>query len=61
MQTIHGNTGTTKGDRHDNLFKAAVVAGATFLLWRVARGAKGFAWTAFGLGMALYWTGMWPW
>jgi len=61
MQTIHGNAGTTTADRHDNLFKAVVVAGATFLLWRAARGAKGLAWTAFGIGMALYWTGMWRW
>jgi hypothetical protein len=60
MQTIHGN-GTTTGTRHGDLFKAALVAGATFLLWRAARGAKGFAWTVFGLAMATYWTGFRPW
>gem|GEM_PF-3869310 len=48
------------GNRSD-LFKAALVAGAVFLLWKAARGAKGLAWTAFGLGMAAYWTGLWPW
>ena len=58
MQTIH-DTGTGAGERRDDLFKAALVAGATFLLWRAARGAKGLAWTVFGLAMALYWTGLW--
>ncbi|HRN62619.1 MAG TPA: hypothetical protein PK743_09420 [Luteimonas sp.] len=60
MQTIHGS-GTTTGARHGDLFKAALVAAATFLLWRAARGVKGMAWTAFGLAMAAYWTGIRPW
>jgi hypothetical protein len=42
------------------LFKAALVAGAVFLLWKAARGLRGLAWAAFGLGMAAYWTGFRP-
>jgi hypothetical protein len=42
------------------LFRAALVAGAVFLLWKGARGLRDLGWTAFGLGMAAYWTGFWP-
>ncbi len=49
------------GDRDGGLFKAVLAAGAVFLLWKAARGAKDLAWTAFGLGVAAYWTGWWPW
>lgn len=49
------------GDRDGGLFKAVLAAGAVFLLWKAARGAKDLAWTAFGLGVAAYWTGFWPW
>ncbi|MGJ4727947.1 hypothetical protein [Luteimonas sp. SDU101] len=59
MQTIQG-LGAAAG-RHDGLFKAALVAGAVFLLWKAARGLKGAAWSAFGLACAAYWTGLWPW
>ncbi|MDH5831857.1 hypothetical protein QFW80_15150 [Luteimonas sp. M1R5S18] len=38
----------------------AVVVAAAFLLWKSARGVRDLAWTAFGLGMAAYWTGLWP-
>ena len=40
--------------------KAALIAGGVFLLWRTARGLRSLGWTAFGLGMAAYWTGFWP-
>lgn len=43
------------------LWKAAMVAGAVFLLWKAARGARDLLWGAFGLGFAAYWTGFWPW
>ncbi len=42
------------------LVKAALIAGGVFLLWRTARGLRNLGWTAFGLGMAAYWTGFWP-
>ncbi len=57
MQTV-GNHGST---RDDGLFRAALVAGAVFLLWRAARGLKGAAWSAVGLALAARWTGLWPW
>lgn len=41
--------------------KVLLAAGALFVLWKAAKGAKDLAWTAFGLGMAAYWTGFWPW
>ena len=53
-------TSTAAGGRDGDLFRAALVAGAVFLLWKAARGAKELAWTAFGLGIAAYWTGFWP-
>ena len=38
----------------------ALVAATAFLLWKAGRGARDLAWAAFGLGMAAYWTGVWP-
>lgn len=36
-----------------------LAAGAVFLLWKAWRGLQSLFWTAFGLGMALYWSGAW--
>mgnify|MGYP000880816208 CR=1 FL=1 len=36
------------------------LAGAVFLLWKAARGLRDLGWAAFGLGVAAYWTGFWP-
>ncbi len=56
MRTMR-NFGATAA--HDNgLFRAALVAGAVFLLWRIGGGLKGAAWSAFGLAWAAHWTGM---
>ena len=33
--------------------------GAIFLAWKALRGLKSIFWTLFGLGMMVYWTGMW--
>ena len=33
--------------------------GAIFLAWKALRGLKTIFWTLFGLGMMVYWTGMW--
>jgi hypothetical protein len=33
--------------------------GAIFLAWKALRGLKSIVWTLFGLGMMLFWTGMW--
>ncbi|WP_238345922.1 hypothetical protein [Luteimonas saliphila] len=55
-------TGTSDaaGDRRGDVLHAALVAGAVFVLWKAARSAKDLAWAAFGLGVAAYWTGFWP-
>ena len=42
------------------LFRIALLAGAVFLAWKAARGLRDLAWSAFGLGVAAYWTGFWP-
>ncbi|MDH7454106.1 hypothetical protein QF205_13650 [Luteimonas composti] len=59
MQTIQGHAATAAHD--GRLFRAALVVGAVFLLWRAARGLKGAAWSAFALALASRWTGLWPW
>lgn len=41
------------------LLRLLLAAGAVFLLWKAWRGLKSLFWTAFGLGMALYWSGAW--
>jgi len=41
------------------LLRWLLAIGAIFLAWRMWRGLKSLAWIAFGLGMALYWTGAW--
>lgn len=46
----------TEGSR---LLRWLLAAGAVFLLWKAWRGLKSVFWTAFGLGMALYWSGAW--
>ena len=33
--------------------------GAIFLAWKALRGLKSIFWTLFGLGMAVFWTGLW--
>lgn len=43
-----------------DLSRAVLAAGAIFLLWRAARGATALAWSVFGLAVAAYWTGFWP-
>ena len=32
---------------------------AIFLAWKALRGLKSIFWTLFGLGMAVFWTGLW--
>ena len=51
---------TATGMGSSGMVKAALVAGAVFLLWKAARGLRDLGWAAFGLGMAAYWTGFWP-
>jgi hypothetical protein len=41
------------------LLRWLLAIGAIFIAWRMWRGLKGLFWIAFGLGMALFWTGMW--
>ena len=49
---------TTASSSH--LLRVALVAGAVFLAWKAARGVRDLGWSLFGLGMAAYWTGFWP-
>jgi hypothetical protein len=53
-------TSTANSGRDGELVRAALVAGAVFLLWKAARGAKELGWSLFGLGMAAWWMGVWP-
>lgn len=57
MQHCNHHAGACRRD----LTRAVLAAGGLFLLWRAARGLKSLAWIAFGLGVAGYWTGVWPW
>lgn len=52
--------GVGAASQASGLFRVALVAAAAFLAWKLARGARDLAWSAFGLGMAAYWTGVWP-
>lgn len=36
-----------------------IALGAVFLAWKAWRGLRSLFWTAFGLGMALFWSGAW--
>lgn len=47
--------------RQDNLMKALVAGGAVFLLWKLLSGVRSLLWTAFGLAMAVHWSGMSQW
>lgn len=59
MQVMNQRTARDGAARSGWLGPALVVA-AAFLLWKAARGARDLGWSAFGLGMAAYWTGVWP-
>ncbi|MBL8264676.1 MAG: hypothetical protein JNM58_19850 [Xanthomonadaceae bacterium] len=41
------------------LLRWVLAIGAIFLAWKALRGLKSIFWTLFGLGMMVYWTGMW--
>lgn len=47
------------GAERSRLLRWLLAAAAVFIAWRMWRGVKSLFWTAFGLGMALYWTGLW--
>lgn len=47
------------GAQRSRWLRWLLAAAAIFVAWRMWRGAKSLFWTAFGLGMAFYWTGMW--
>ena len=51
------NASPMNSDPSSLLLHAAVAGGITLLLWRAWRGLCAVFWTAFGLGMAAYWTG----
>ena len=50
MATTHTHEAPT-GTGSPGLVKAALVAGAVFLLWKAARGLRDLGWAAFGLGL----------
>lgn len=53
VAALPGNAGRPQ------LLRWLLAIGAIFLAWRMWRGLKSLFWVAFGLGMALYWTGFW--
>lgn len=53
------NTASTTTLRDLPLGKIALIAAGTWLAWKLLRGLKGLFWSAFGIGMAIYWTGAW--
>ncbi len=40
-----------------DLKSAAIIAGITFIGYKVLKNIKDMAWAAFGIGCAIYWTG----
>ena len=48
-----------RATRAPQLLRWLLAIGAIFVAWRVWRGLKRVFRVAFGLGMALYWTGFW--
>lgn len=64
MHTVAGQlveraaTVSTEG-RGSQVLRWLLAIGAIFLVWKALRGLKSIFWTLFGLGMAVYWTGMW--
>lgn len=57
--TTASTTATSSTLRDLPLGRLALIAAGAWLAWKVLRGIKGLFWTAFGLGMALYWSGAW--
>src|SRR5690606_22642763 len=53
VAVLPGNAGRPQ------LLRWLLAIGAIFVAWRVWRGLKRVFRVAFGLGMALYWTGFW--
>ncbi len=56
-------TTTTTNFRPDSrtLLHAVLAAGGVWLLWKLARTARGVFWTLFGLAMAAFWIGFGLW
>ncbi|MFD0726209.1 hypothetical protein [Lysobacter brunescens] len=49
---------STEG-RGSQVLRWLLAIGAIFLAWKALRGLKSIFWTLFGLGMAVFWTGLW--
>ena len=45
--------------RGSQVLRWLLAIGAIFLAWKALRGLKAIFWTLFGLGMAVFWTGLW--
>ena len=51
-------TVSTEG-KGSQVLRWLLAIGAIFLAWKALRGLKSIFWTLFGLGMAVFWTGLW--
>lgn len=45
--------------RGSQVLRWLLAIGAIFLAWKALRSLKSIFWTLFGLGMAVFWTGLW--
>ncbi|MBX3713840.1 MAG: hypothetical protein KF800_17915 [Lysobacter sp.] len=58
-QLVERATTVSTEGRGSQVLRWLLAIGAIFLAWRALRALKSIFWTLFGLGMMVYWTGMW--
>ncbi len=58
-QLVERAAAAPAGAERSQLLRWLLAAATVFIAWRMWRGVKSLFWTVFGLGMALYWTGLW--
>lgn len=58
-QLVERATKVSTEGKGPQVLRWLLAIGAIFLAWRALRGLKSIFWTLFGLGMMVYWTGMW--
>ena len=58
-QLVERATTVSTEGKGSQVLRWLIAIGAIFLAWKALRGLKSIFWTLFGLGMMVYWTGMW--